>query len=63
MNKIAKTALKIGAGVIINAAVGYVVMSTGGAVDPKNVVRVAREAVQKVNKCLGEKRTELLEDK
>lgn len=63
MNKIAKTALKIGAGVIINAAVGYVVMSTGGAVDPKNVVRVAREAVQKVNKCLGKKRTELLEDK
>lgn len=49
MNPILKTALKIGAGIAINAAVGYVVMTTGGVVDPKAVVKVAKQVGEKLN--------------
>lgn len=49
MNPILKTALKIGAGIAINAAVGYVVMTTGGVVDPKAVVKVAKQVGAKLN--------------
>lgn len=48
MNPILKTALKIGAGIAINAAVGYVVMTTGGVVDPKAVVKVAKQVGEKL---------------
>ena len=63
MNKALKIALKVGASIAINAAVGYVVMGKGGALDPKDVVKVAKNAKKKVCDYFAEVRTELLEDK
>ena len=39
MNKALKIALKVGASIAINAAVGYVVMGTGGALDPRTLLK------------------------
>lgn len=53
MNPIVKTALKVGAGIAINAVVGYVVMASAGSVDVQGVAEAAKDFAKKANVPLG----------
>jgi hypothetical protein len=53
MKPIVKAALKVGAGIAINAVVGYVVMASAGSVDVKEVAEAAKDFAKKAHVPLG----------